>query len=117
MTAPYRRYSDPWILTVTPTSASTQVTIADDAKYPGVGQARSFEFVNKTPYYVRLRGSSALKGGFQPVTATTGHVIAPYSRIIRSSQKPDWISVQSFDDAGITAGSGTCEINYGTDGA
>lgn len=116
MTAPYRRFSDPWILSVSPTSGTTQVAISSDPKYQAVGQgkARSFEFINNTASYVRLRGST---GTFAAVTDSTGHLIAPFGRIIRSSQQPDWISVQSFTVAGIPAATGACEINYGTDGA
>lgn len=112
--ADYRRYSNPWILDVSPTSANTQVAIASDPRYPGIGKARSFEFQNCTASYVRLRGSSQEAGGFVAVTATTGWLIKPFGTIIRASQRPDWISVMSVDYAGIPAATGKCEINYGT---
>lgn len=117
MCAPYRRFSNPWVIAASGSSASTQIAIASDPKYPGIGQARSFEFKNMSPYYARLRGSSQQQnGGFVAVTDTTGHVIAPFETIIRSSQRPDWISVQFFDYAGFGVGNGRCEINYGTGG-
>lgn len=110
----FRRYADPFVMTATTTSASTQVTIAGDPKFPVVGQGRSFRIVNKSPYYIRLRGS---RSTFAPVTSTTGWCFAPYTTEIYASQLPDWVSVMldgtpEFPVTG--ASTGVLEMSYGT---
>ncbi len=106
----FRRFADPFVLTVGPSSASTQVTIAGDAKFPSIEEGRSFYFVNPNPFYVRLKGS---KGAFSAVTETTGWLFPPHSAQVFSTQNPDFVSVMAVTRGGLTAATGTCELSYG----
>jgi hypothetical protein len=106
----FRRWADPFIINVAPTTASTQVSIASDPKYPGPDKARAFRFVNSTPFYVRMVGSTTT---FNPVTATTGWLFAPGVTEVYASQAPQWVSLMTIDRAGITGGIGVIELSYG----
>lgn len=108
---PFRRFADPFIINVTPTSASTQVVVAGDPRYPSLEEGRSFIFVNANPFCVRLRGSS---GTFAPVTETTGWLILPWEKSVWTSQLPQWVSAMSVTRGGVEAGTGTLELAYGT---
>jgi hypothetical protein len=110
----FRRFADPFVITATATSAATQVPIAGDPKFPTVGQGRSFRILNKSPYFIRLRGS---KGTFVPVSASTGWCFLPYSVEVYASQLPDWVSVviEPMPGETLPAGaSGVLEMSYGT---
>lgn len=113
----FRRYADPFILTATTTSAATQVAIAGDPKFPTVQQGRSFRIINKSPYFIRLKGSTQKSGGFVAVTSTTGWCFAPYSTEVYASQLPDWVSVMldGTPEVPVTGASiGILEMSYGT---
>jgi len=111
----FRRWADPFVIPVGPGTASTQIIIKDDPKFPSIERGRSFIFVNPNPFCVRLRGSSLQRdGGFIAVTETTGWLIMPWEKSVWSTQQPDWVSAMSVTRGGLTAGTGTLELAYGT---
>ena len=115
MSFAFRRYTDPFVIQVSPTSAATQVTIKGDPKAPSPERGSSFMFVNPNPFCVRLKGSRDDAGGFVPVTEDTGWLILPGEKSVWSTQYPDYVSAMSVSLGSYDqAGTGRLEMSYGT---
>lgn len=83
----FRRVREPYMV---PTGLTASQTAVDAAQLKALG-VTSFYYVNKNPFYVRLRGSN-VDGGFKPVTLTTGWSWKPLSDDAFATQFPDFMS-------------------------
>jgi hypothetical protein len=109
---PFYRIGEPVVIPVSPDSADEPFEMVVPDK------ATSFQFTNRNPFAVRLRGTKVGQP-FVQVTPTTGWLWLPGTQGIRSTVRPALVSVMSVDGPyGATsteqrAGSGFIELQYG----
>lgn len=111
---PFRRLTNPLILTIAPTAQRFDVPAGFFQRGGPAYGVTSFLLVNPQNMWIRLIGSTDQNdGGYVAVTDTTGWLFPPNFWGVMTTQYPQYMSVMSIARSGLTAGSGTVEVSYG----
>lgn len=108
-TFPWRRVLtiDPIIVPATPTPTAVAVD-SNALKLSGV---RSFKLQNPNPFWIWFRGWSGLIADMPTITGK-GHLMAPGSTEVMTSQYPQWVAAQAVAMPGFPVLDGGGAVLY-----